>query len=348
MDFTLIETDSALNQAYEHWKTASELAIDLECENNLHHYGVYITLIQIFDGKKHWILDMLRLKEVKKLVEIFENPLIQKIIHDVSFDLRILGTQLHCHPKNIFDTQMAAMLLGKKEIGLAALLKQYFSVQKQEKFQMADWTKRPLSADMLTYALGDVTYLIKLRDILMQELGEKGRLSWAEQEFEFIEQKEWKYEEGSFFDIKGIRHITDTQRSILKRLFLLREQLAKKVDRPVHFVISTKKLVEFACNPPDWKKLQGVHPTVRNQAQLFFDAVEKGKKELLSLPAITKKRYAPQQRDQFDKLTEKRDKIAEGLSMPKHLIANQDQLREIVLTGKFDGLREWQRELLNH
>ena len=128
VSFTYVDTYEGLTEAAAAWKQASELAVDLECENNLHHYGTYISLMQISTKNKNWVVDVLRLGDIKPLLEVLENPAILKIFHDVSFDFRILQDQLSCHPWTVFDTQIAALFLGKEHLGLGDLLKEYFNV----------------------------------------------------------------------------------------------------------------------------------------------------------------------------------------------------------------------------
>src|SRR3989338_3330585 len=147
VDFELISNKERLHNICQELSNLTELAVDLECENNLHHYGAYITLIQLSSRQKNWIIDILAFQKegLASLFEIFKQPTIQKIFHDVSFDFRILYHQFGCQPKNIFDTQIAAFLLGKEQVGLGSLLAEAFSIHKASKFQRVDWTRRPLS-----------------------------------------------------------------------------------------------------------------------------------------------------------------------------------------------------------
>jgi len=309
----------------------------------LHHYGVYISLIQISSKRKDYVIDVLELKEIKPLMKILENPEIQKIFHDVDYDFRMLN-MVGCKPKNIFDTQTAAILLGKEHIGLGALLEEYFKVQKISKFQKADWTKRPLTKEMLDYAIGDTKYLIELRDILKKELGP--RLKWAEEDFKEFEKKEWVYTLPTYKDIKGFRDLSETQRAIAKRLYQLREKLAKKVDRPVHFVLNNKKIIEFSISNPTWNKVSGVHPIVRKNYKEFVEEVKLGRKEKITLPEFSKKKFDTKQKEKFALLGGIQDKLGKELKMPRHLIMNKDQMIEIVISGTLKSLKHWQKELV--
>jgi len=186
-DFRYITAHSDLvNESKELQKTPS-LAIDIECENNLHHFGTYISLLQISSEKKNWIIDVLLLKQINPLIEIFEDQKIQKIFHDINFDLRIISHQFSCKVRNFFDTQLAAEFLGKQKISLGSLLKEYFNLEKEEKYQRIDWTRRPLSNKMLLYATQDSAHLLELKRKLELELQEKHRLSWVYEECKYLE-----------------------------------------------------------------------------------------------------------------------------------------------------------------
>ncbi len=345
--FIYIDTKEELAETAGKWNEISDLAIDIECENNLHHYGAYVSLIQISDGKENWIVDVLKLKEIKPLLEVLENPRVLKVFHDVSFDFRILNNEFHCRPRNIFDTLMAAQLLGKENIGLASLLEEYLHIKKEVKMQTADWTRRPLSSEMLSYAAKDVMYLVKLKDLLEEELKKKERLSWVKEEFEEIEKTEFIYKESDFWEISGMRQISPEQLGVFKKLFLLRSRLAKMVDRPVHFVISNRLMRQLAVDPPqNWEKLRGVHPIVRQNARQFEEAVSEGKKMPVFLPKKKRIFHSSQQKLFFEKLYELQAKAAEKIAIKGHLIINKEQMDKIVTERKTDCLRNWQKELL--
>ena len=120
-NFKYITTIEELEVAAKEWSEEKELAIDLECENNLHHYGLKIALIQISSRIHHWIVDTLALKDLKPLIKVLEDQKVMKVFHDVGFDFRILKKELDCNPKNIFDTQIAALFCRREEIGLGNL-----------------------------------------------------------------------------------------------------------------------------------------------------------------------------------------------------------------------------------
>jgi len=132
-------------------------------------------------------------------------------------------------------------------------------------------------------------------------------------------------------------------------MFDVREKIAQKVDRPVHFIISTKRLFDFASQSPtlaQWQKMQHVHPALRAHAKLFHTAVEKGKKERVEFKTPPRKRFATKQKKMIETLTALRDRVADEKHIQRHLLANKDQIRDIAITGEYTSLRPWQQELL--
>lgn len=348
-NFKYIDTEEKLKQEANLIKDSKILGIDIECENSLHHYGIKIALMQISSVKKHWIIDLVSINDFNILKEILENKDILKIFHDVNFDFEILNYEYNCKPRNIFDTEKAAQLIGKENIGLASLLKEYFNVKKDKKFQKADWLKRPISKEMLSYAINDTTYLIKLYNKLVEELKNLGRYEWAREEMNFIENKKYLFSVPDFWSLKGLRLISSNQRFILKKFYDLREEIAKSINKPVHYIINSKLMLELAQNPPrdinGWKNLKRVHPIVKKKSKEFFDASLNKLNEEILMPKVEKKKFTPNQRKHIELLTNTRDEIASKIKIKPHLLMNKEQIYDIVITGKNNSLRGWQKQL---
>jgi ribonuclease D len=349
--FSLVSNSSQLQEAISQIKKEHLLAIDLEMENNLYHYGSYISIIQISSKTKNWIIDALAIKDLSSLWKIFEDDAIEKIFHDVSFDFRILNSQYSCRPQNIFDSELAAVILGKESVGLQTLLQEYFEVKKESKFQMADWTKRPLKADMLEYAIKDTVYLIPLREKLVAELKEKNRLTWAKESFKNIAQQDYQLKHPGFEDLRGLSQLNPAELGILKQLFELREHLAKKINRPVHYILNNKRLKELSQQPPktisEWENIRGVHPILKAQAQNFFLAVQKGIKNPVSFQKIKPKKFTQEQKAQLELLTLVRDHLEKKHQLKAHVFLTKDKMVEIILSKSLEPLLSWQQEEVN-
>ncbi|MCB9362568.1 HRDC domain-containing protein [Candidatus Woesearchaeota archaeon] len=347
-DFTFVTEKQELQEVTTLLMRSKEIAFDLECENNLHRYGQYLALIQVTDGRHHFIIDPIATGGLGAFQELLESKDHVKIVHDHTFDLRILNAQFSCRVKNVFDTQIAAVFTGKTEVGLAHLLNLYFGVAKETKFQMADWTKRPIKEDMLEYAINDCLYLHKLKQKLIDELKELGRMDWVEVECAAIDEAELFTRTLSFIDLKGAKALGPKERGRLAQIFKVRERLAQKVDRPIHFVINNKRMIELAERPPtlkQWFEMRGVHPIVRRRGKEFYEAIETAKP--VPDEPVEKKRYTKEQRQFLQELTNTRNSIAEKLKLPGHLLMNKDQLQQITLTKSLDMLKPWQRAVVS-
>ena len=345
--YTFIATQPALEKAVSLWKKEDVLAIDLEMENNLHHYGAYIALVQISTREQNWVIDALAFQDLSLIWNIFEDPSIEKIFHDVSFDFRILNTQFGCKPKNIFDSEAAAVLLGKESVGLQTLLKVYFDVQKESKFQMADWARRPIKLDMLDYASKDTIYLIPLRDELISELKHANRFDWAKENFKSIEEQNFELKHPGFLDLRGLRDFPSENLGVLKELFDLREKLAKQLNRPVHFILNNKSLIQTALNPPrsskEFTQIRGVHPVVRTQSHNFFKAVQSGKSLVVKLEKHPVKRFTQEQKDNVILLKDVRDYLEKTHSLSAHNFLTKDHMTTIIADKSFACLLSWQK-----
>ena len=295
------------------------------------------------------MFDILARKNIDLLVKLLENSNIEKILHDFSFDLRILNKQFDCRPKNIFDTQLAALFLGKESVGLGSLLEEFFNIQKERKYQRVDWTERPLSDGMLEYAVKDTAYLMKLKEKLVEELKKMKRLEWVQEECIYIENTEWKYQEQTYLTISGVKSMSPKERAIFHVLFDERQRIAKEENKPMFKIFGNKQLIAFAQNPPfDWKKLRGVHPKVKQQSDHLKKIVKEASKREEEMPSKDKNRLSTQEYEWSKELPKCRNKIGEKLGIKGYLIINNDQVKDIVKTHSLDCLRNWQKDIVKN
>ncbi len=353
LPFTYITTVEQLKAAAIEWKNLDELALDLECENNLHHYGTYITLIQLSTGTKHWIVDVLLVGDISPLLDVFRSPRVLKVLHDISFDVRILNSQFHCQLEPFFDTQLACFFLGKDQCGLGSLLENYFGIHKDSHFQRVDWTRRPLREDMLSYAITDAAHLLELKKRLIQELKQKGRLEWLGEECHHLAKQELVYEEQEYDDISGVKRLPPMNKAVARVLFEERRRLAQKTDKPQFMIFSNSILLELAQNPQTslvfWKSVKGVNPAVHHDAEIFVSRVKLALSECDQNSACVKTvrlALTEDQKHQIEGITQRRNALALNLAMKPHLLISTDDIREAVISHSLDHIRHWQRELL--
>src|SRR2546423_3470628 len=258
------------------------LALDTEGAS-FHRFVDRIYLVQLSTRERTIIIDPLPIGAPEGLGRLLEDPNVQVVFHDADYDLRLLRQDYGWQLRNIFDTRVAAQLLGIRAFGLAALLERFFGVKLDKKHQRADWSMRPLTPDMLEYAAQDTMYLLGLRDRLAEDLKRAGRWSWAREEFARLEQTRWQDEDEStaFLRIKGARDLNRRELAVLRELVNWRNEVARRADRATFRVIGNDPLFDIArLRPTTREGLSGVKGMPRSllerAAPDVLEAVQRG------------------------------------------------------------------------
>src|SRR5256714_7198185 len=227
------------------------LALDTEGAS-FHRFVDRIYLLQLSTRDQTAVMDPLPIGAPEELGRLLEDPKVEIVFHDADYDLRLLRRDYGWQLRNIFDTRVAAQLLGIRAFGLAALLEKYFGVKLDKKHQRADWSMRPLTRDMLTYAAQDTMHLLGLRDRLAEELERSGRWEWAREEFTLLESTRWDDEDEStaFLRMKGARDLNRRELAVLRELVWWRNDVARKADRATFRVIGNEPLLEIVRGKP--------------------------------------------------------------------------------------------------
>lgn len=336
------------------------IAVDTEGAS-FHRFVDRIYLLQISTRQHSAIIDPLSAGRLGTLGRILEDPEIEVVFHDADYDLRLLYQDYGWRVNNIFDTRVAAQLLGIHSFGLAALLEQYFSVKLDKKHQRADWSMRPLSQEMLDYAAQDTLYLLELRDRLADQLEVKGRWSWASEEFSRLEGTRWREEEegAAYLRIKGARDLSRRELAIFRELAAWRSAIARELDRATFRVAGSDALLEVARNAPrsagELERVKGMpRALVEKRGSEILDAVGRG----LAVPEdeLPKFPRAPRwDRDSnFDAraaaLRTARDSVAKSLAMDPGVLCARDRLEAVARRNpkkmseleEVQELRRWQ------
>lgn len=258
--------------------------MDLEADS-FYRYYEKICLIQIATPKKIYLIDTLAGVDNSLLKAVFENSSIEKIFHDpVSYDIAILKENFSIHPVNIFDTQLAARLIGIKRLGLDHLLDKYFGVQIPKKFKRANWGRRPLPKEWLAYAANDVRYLIELKDLLLEKLDSIDLFRDKCKQMEGIVRKPKVFSPEKYLNLRGARKLPEQKRKILKNLYAWREKEARKKDRPPFMILQPSTLIALAQK--EITDVEEVKPFLgkkrsKNQklCQAIFDVIQLAKND---------------------------------------------------------------------
>lgn len=238
--------------------TTRQIALDTEGAS-FHRFVDRVYLLQLSTRERHAVIDPLPMGVPPGLGTLLEDPTVEVVFHDADYDLRLLQQDYGWHIRHIFDTRIAAQLLGYTAFGLAALLERFFDVRLDKKHQRADWSMRPLTKDMLDYAAQDTRYLLQLRDHMASELERMGRTTWAREEFALLEGTRWTDEEPgtSYLRMKGARDLSRRELAVLRELVPWRDDVAGALDRATFRVLGNEQLLEIARTQPRTKEALG-------------------------------------------------------------------------------------------
>ena len=275
---------TALTEMTDALTREPRIAIDTE-SNSLHAYQEQVCLIQFSTPEQDYLLDPFALPDLSILSPLFENPKIEKIFHAAEYDLICLKRDFDFHFINLFDTMIAARILGYKKFGLGNILDQKFRVKVDKKYQKADWGKRPMSNEMLNYARLDTHYLIELREIFTSELEKTTFSALAQEDFKIAAEMTglnnrkplpvWER-------VGGRAKLDPRQATVLNEVCLAREQLAKKLNRPVFKIIGNKSLIKLAETQPRSRRdmeIEGFSPRqIGGFGNAFIAAVDRGRR----------------------------------------------------------------------
>jgi ribonuclease D len=245
-NYVYVREPSAMEALIERVGAAERVGLDTEADS-LHNYFEKVCLIQLSLGDEHYILDPLAGLELGGFVDaLAEKPL---ILHGGDYDLRMMRTSLGFRTRReVFDTMIAAQLLGIEQIGLAALIEKYFGVTIEKAGQKSDWSRRPLSEKQLSYAVNDTRYLAALADCLARELSELGRLVWHVESCRAMVEssaRDRPRDPDDAWRIKGAGRLTRRQLAYLRELWQWRDEHARRANRPPFMIFGNQQILEL-------------------------------------------------------------------------------------------------------
>jgi ribonuclease D len=331
-----------------------------------HRYHDRICLLQISTRTHTFLVDTLAVAGLAALLEPFASSDHEVVFHDADYDLRLLARDYGIRVGGLFDTKLAAQLLGETAIGLGALVEKYVGARLDKKHQRADWAQRPLPPELLAYAAEDTRHLPALRDRLRAELEAAGRLHWAEEEFTIREQAlpATGPEPDGYLRLKHTRDLTPRQMAALRELHEWRERVARQRDVAPFRVVGNDVLVAVAralvAEPHRLARVPGVPGSIadRHGAELAAAVGRALALDEAELPRRARPPRRPPPDVEFeaivDRLRHARDAAAKELSldrgflMPRQQLEDTARLRPRDAAGLLDvaEMRRWQVEAL--
>lgn len=338
------------------------VACDLEADS-MHHYQEKVCLIQFAVPGVAAIVDPLAVTELSPLAPLFADPSIRKLFHGADYDIRSLHRDFGIEVANLFDTMIACQFLGEREFGLAAALKKRFGVELDKQYQRADWSRRPLTAGMIEYAVKDTTLLIELYRQLEGELRAKGRLAWVEEECALLAKVRMAQrgeDEPLFPRFKGASRMERRTLAVLEEVLRFRDGRARQADVPPFKVLGTETVREIVeKRPRSLAELSGIagltEKVVARHGEGILRAVEKGiavpERSLPAYPREERRRMNGAEEERLKALKGWRERAAARLGIDMGYLANNALLEQLALAAPrsvaeldaIAALREWQK-----
>lgn len=348
----LIETPAALTEQLERWRDAPWLAVDTEFVRE-DTYFANLCLVQLSDGKSQACVDVLAV-DPAPLFAFLQEPRAVKVFHSAGQDLELFAQLGGDCPRPLFDTQIAAALLGHGEqLGYAALVERRLGLAVDKSLSRTDWSKRPLSDAALAYAADDVRHLAAIYPALRQDLERQGRLAWLEAECERLTDPRRYHPDpaGAWRGIKGIGRLPAAAQHRAARLAAWREEEAIRRNRPRRWILDDAAVCQLALRAPD---------TAAGLAQiegLSARRIERSGEALLALlrepvpegpPLVSDARDSAAQKQQTQLLLDLLRERALQARVAPTLIATRSDIERLVREGAaatIPLLAGWRREL---
>ena len=360
--FSLIDQPGQLPALLAAIDQSNEVVMDTEADN-MFRFRVRVCLLQFYVCGEVFLVDALAPIDLGSLW-----PRLAKkhlVMHGSDFDLRLLYDFFRFRAKSLFDTMLAAQLLGRSRIGLASLIEDNFGVKLDKEGQKANWSRRPLPPKLIDYAALDVLHLPALRDILRRELEQRGRLGWQEQRCR------WQIESARTGFPQNDEHAWRIGRSerlgpqgqcVLWSVWHWREETARRHDQPPFKITGNDLLIEIAARADAGLPEEAILAVNlgKRHGRIIASLTEAVRTGLAKNPATLPRR----RRDRApgtgplnaaelalqDRLKADRYRVAQQLNLDPTLIANRSQLAQIAREPERldEVLLPWQADLLRH
>ncbi|MCX7871757.1 MAG: HRDC domain-containing protein [Verrucomicrobiae bacterium] len=352
----MLVIDENLFEILPHIEQSDRIAMDTEADS-IHCYPEKLCLIQLSTDKYHVLIDPLKNLNLDSLWKILKNKTI--VLHAADYDIRLLYKRYGFVPSKIFDTMYGARLLGHKQFGLSDLVKKYFGVKLEKSHQKANWTTRPIPQHLLEYAINDTRYLLRLAEILQTELQQTNRIHWHSETCEKLiariidsinlnHDDEWR--------LPGSKNLSSLGLSVLKEIWLWRENEAVSSSKPPFFILPHNQLISIAEAAACSEDFTAFFPKNCSPKKIsaLTEAIQRGLKTPSEKRPVQIKNngdHFPLKKIRFfNKMMKYRNNLASNLKIDPSLIASRAELIEITKNPEKAPtvLMNWQFELLKN
>ena len=351
-----IDTPEQLQQAANVLSDHPWFALDTEFLRE-RTYRPELCLLQIAAGDHLYCIDPLALDNIDCLLDVIYDHSIIKVLHAAGQDLEIFYWLRGSVPHNLFDTQVAAPLLGHPEqIGYANLVKQILNIDLNKSHSRADWTRRPLPEQQLAYAADDVIYLAQMYPLMVEQLQSLGRTAWLTPEWQAMTNAEL-YEKPSdqvWKKLKQVDKLKGQRLATAQQLAQWREETARKRNLPRNWLLKDDVLISMAKQLPadaeNLKHIRGLSDGFRrSHGDAVLSIIEQSKqlKPAAPDPYKRKEKLTPLQDAAVDVLSAVAKSHAAELQINPSVLAPKKSLEDLVRgTTDTDIMQGWRATLI--
>lgn len=360
-----VDTSSELKKAVTEISQCKVLCLDTEFHRESTYYAEF-ALLQIYGNGQCWVIDPISIKNLSPLWEVICRPEILKVFHAGRQDLEIIFMETGSLPTPLFDTQVAAALLGYgQQIGFGNLVQRITRKVLPKGESFTDWKARPLTEKQITYAADDVIWLMPIFQHLQERLEAMGRATWLKEEQSALcDIATYKSDEATiFWRVKGATKLKGKHLATLRELAAWRERAAQSRNIPRRRVIADEPLLEIAkrdkLNHETMKRMRGL---TAGFIKRFGDEIISVWKRGMECPEETWPKLHP--RHHHTAGTDLRQELldtllrlkAEEESIASNILASKQELAELASWGKkrkgsppeLMVMHGWRRELVGN
>ncbi|MCX7671928.1 MAG: HRDC domain-containing protein, partial [Anaerolineae bacterium] len=263
---------------------------------------------------------------------------VEKVFHAAENDILLLKRDFGFRFANVFDTLVAARILGRRSVGLAALLSENFGVELDKRTQLTDWGHRPLTVQQLSYARLDTHYLLPLRDLLAEELHRRRRWREAQEAFAALPDLEYiekPYDPDGFWRSKVVRDLQPAELAVFRELYLWRDEQARALDQPPFKILTDQVLADLSRRRPAQLTDLGLPPRLAQRfGPAVLAAIARGRRAPVPQPPVRRRngegRPDPAVSARYDRLRAWRARRAAERGVDPDVVLNNEALLAIA------------------
>jgi len=348
----IIDDQAALAGFLSGGTNGTPVAIDTEADS-LHRYRESLCLVQFAHGKECVLIDPLAIDDLGPLVECLGKC--ETWMHGADYDMTMLQRAFGVLPPMVWDTQIGARLLGHRKFGLGDLVEHFFGVKLSKSSQKADWGRRPLSEEMIEYALNDVRYLLPMGERIVADLKERGRYEWFVESCRAARDRVLERDDSreEAWRIKGAGKLDRRGLAFLKELWHWRDEEARSWDRPSFMVANNRDLIQWSTELSAGRKVELPKHFRSGRIRRFMAAVKRARalppEQLPERPQGKRRRRNAAFEQRLDALIAARETAAASLDIESSLIAPRSILEQLAAeeAQPADLLLDWQLHCLD-